>query len=111
MKPFFSRNIDNPGRLVRGLGALVLLVGAGFGFTVSVWLGLGLLGWLELGWLGLELGWLGLWSGLWLGLAGWLLTTTGPAEVAWCPGWLGLPAWLRLMPRISSLDRSLPPEG
>jgi len=43
MKPFFSRNIDNPGRLVRGLVALVLLVGAGFGFTVSVWLGLGLL--------------------------------------------------------------------
>ena len=43
MKPFFSRNIDNSGRLVRGLGALVLLVGAGFGFTVFVWLGLGLL--------------------------------------------------------------------
>ena len=43
MKPFFPRNIGNPGRLVRGLGALVLLVGAGFGFTVSVWLGLGLL--------------------------------------------------------------------
>ena len=43
MKPFFSRNIDNPGRLVRGLGALVLLVGAGFGFTISVWLGLSLL--------------------------------------------------------------------
>ena len=43
MKPFFSRNIDNPGRLVRGLGALVLLVGAGFGFTISGWLGLGLL--------------------------------------------------------------------
>jgi hypothetical protein len=43
MKPFFSRNIDNPGRLVRGLGALLLLVGAAFGFTVSVWLGLGLL--------------------------------------------------------------------
>ena len=43
MKPFFSRNIDNRGRLVRGIGALVLLVGAGFGFTVSVWLGLGLL--------------------------------------------------------------------
>ena len=43
MKPFFYRNIDNPGRLVRGLGALVLLVGAGFGFTVTVWLGLGLL--------------------------------------------------------------------
>ena len=43
MKPFFARNIDNKGRLVRGLGALMLLVGAGFGFTVSVWLGLGLL--------------------------------------------------------------------
>ena len=43
MKPFFLRNIDNKGRLVRGLGALVLLVGAGYGFTVSVWLGLGLL--------------------------------------------------------------------
>lgn len=43
MKPFFSRNIDNKGRLVRGLGALLLLVGVGFGFTVSVWLGLGLL--------------------------------------------------------------------
>jgi hypothetical protein len=42
MKPFFSRNIDNRGRLVRGIGALGLLVGAGFGFTVSVWLGLGL---------------------------------------------------------------------
>jgi hypothetical protein len=43
MKPLFSRNIDNKGRLIRGLGALVLLVGAGFGFTISVWLGLGLL--------------------------------------------------------------------
>lgn len=43
MKPFFSRNIDNRGRLVRGFGALVLLVGAGFGFQVSGWLGLGLL--------------------------------------------------------------------
>ncbi len=43
MKPLFSRNIDNKGRLVRGLGALVLLVGAGYGFTISVWLGLGLL--------------------------------------------------------------------
>jgi len=39
MKPIFSRNIDNQGRLVRGLGALALLVGAGFGFTVSPWLG------------------------------------------------------------------------
>ncbi len=43
MKPLFSRNIDNRGRFVRGIGALVLLVGAGFGLTVSVWLGLGLL--------------------------------------------------------------------
>ena len=43
MKPIFSRNIDNQGRLVRGLGALVLLVGAGFGFTVSPWLGFVLL--------------------------------------------------------------------
>lgn len=43
MKPIFSRNIDNKGRLVRALGALVLLVGAGFGFTFSVWLGLLLL--------------------------------------------------------------------
>ena len=39
MKSFFSRNIDNQGRLVRGLGALALLGGAGFGFTVSAWLG------------------------------------------------------------------------
>ena len=43
MKPIFSRNIDNKGRLVRGLGALALLVGAGFGFTVSPWLGVALL--------------------------------------------------------------------
>ena len=43
MKPSFSRNIDNRGRLVRGIGALALLVGAGFGFTVSVWLGIALL--------------------------------------------------------------------
>jgi len=39
MKPRFSRNLDNKGRLVRGLGALALLVGAGFGFSVSGWLG------------------------------------------------------------------------
>jgi hypothetical protein len=38
MKSLFPRNIDNKGRLVRGLGALALLVGAGFGFTVSPWL-------------------------------------------------------------------------
>jgi hypothetical protein len=39
MKTFMTRNIDNRGRLVRGIGALALLVGAGFGFTVSWWLG------------------------------------------------------------------------
>ena len=39
MKPFFPRNISNTGRLVRALGALALLLGAGFGFFVSVWLG------------------------------------------------------------------------
>jgi hypothetical protein len=43
MKPIFSRNIDNKGRLVRGFGALTLFVGAGFGFTWSGWLGVGLL--------------------------------------------------------------------
>ena len=40
MKPFFSPNIDNKGRLIRGFGALALLVGAGFGFSLSVWLGI-----------------------------------------------------------------------
>ena len=39
MKPLFSRNIDNRGRLVRGLGAVTLFIGAGFGFFLSVWLG------------------------------------------------------------------------
>ncbi len=43
MKSFFSRNIDNKGRLVRGIGALALLVGAGFAFTVSLWLGIALI--------------------------------------------------------------------
>jgi len=42
MKPLFARNISNTGRLVRALGALALLIGAGFGFFVSVWLGAGL---------------------------------------------------------------------
>ena len=42
MKPLFPRNISNTGRLVRGLGALALLIGAGFGFLASVWLGAGL---------------------------------------------------------------------
>lgn len=43
MKPFFSRNIDNNGRLVRGTSALALLVGAGFGFQLSIWLGVAFL--------------------------------------------------------------------
>jgi len=42
MKPLFARNLSNTGRLVRGLGALVLLIGAGFGFFVSTWLGVAL---------------------------------------------------------------------
>ena len=44
MKGLFSPNIGNKGRIVRGCGALVLLVCAGFGFTISVWLGAVLLG-------------------------------------------------------------------
>lgn len=44
MKKLFPRNIDNKGRLMRGACALALLVGAGFGFAVSVWLGGALLG-------------------------------------------------------------------
>ena len=40
MKPIFSPNINNTGRLVRGLGALGLFVGAGFAIGVSLWLGL-----------------------------------------------------------------------
>jgi hypothetical protein len=39
MKKFFSPNIDNKGRLVRGFLAMALFIGAGFGFTVSRWLG------------------------------------------------------------------------
>ena len=42
MKPLFARNLSNTGRLVRGLGASALLVGAGFSFFVSVWLGVAL---------------------------------------------------------------------
>ena len=42
MKPFFSRNIDNKGRLIRGFVALALLVAAAFGVEVSVWLSLAL---------------------------------------------------------------------
>ena len=43
MKRLFSPNINNKGRIIRGLGSLGLLVGAGFGFTSSVWLGVVLL--------------------------------------------------------------------
>ncbi len=43
MKSFFSPNIDNKGRLVRGIGACALLIGAFFGFHVSPWLGFALL--------------------------------------------------------------------
>ena len=39
MKSFFRRNIDDKGRLVRGLGALALLLGALFGFQWALWLG------------------------------------------------------------------------
>ena len=43
MRPLFTRNIDNRGRWVRGFGAMALFIGAAFGFTVSLWLGLILL--------------------------------------------------------------------
>ena len=42
MRPLFARNLSNTGRLVRGVGAVALFVGAGFGFLASVWLGAGL---------------------------------------------------------------------
>ena len=42
MKSLFARNISNTGRLVRGLGAVGLLVGAGFSFFLSAWLGVAL---------------------------------------------------------------------
>lgn len=38
MKPFFTRNIDNRGRLVRGIGALALLGGAAASTSISYWL-------------------------------------------------------------------------
>jgi hypothetical protein len=43
MKKIFSPNIDKKGRLVRGGMAVALFIGAGFGFGVSVWLGVLLL--------------------------------------------------------------------
>ena len=36
---FFDKNIDWKGRLIRGVWALLLLVGTVFGFFVNVWLG------------------------------------------------------------------------
>ena len=38
MKPLFPRNIDNRGRLVRGLGAVGMFIGAAFAFGISFWL-------------------------------------------------------------------------
>jgi hypothetical protein len=43
MKPFFPRNIDNRGRLVRGLGALGFFWCAWFAIGVSPWLGVSLM--------------------------------------------------------------------
>jgi hypothetical protein len=40
MKSLFSPNIGNKGRLVRGVAALLLFVGAGFAFRASIWLSL-----------------------------------------------------------------------
>ena len=40
MKPLFSPNIGHQGRLVRGLGAVALFVGAWFAFGVATWLGI-----------------------------------------------------------------------
>jgi hypothetical protein len=41
-KPRFSPNLDGKGRLLRAVLALGLFIGAGFGFTSSIWLGLAL---------------------------------------------------------------------
>jgi hypothetical protein len=42
MKPIFSPNISNKGRLFRGFGALIFFIGAWFAFGVSIWLGVGM---------------------------------------------------------------------
>jgi hypothetical protein len=42
MKQMFAPNISNRGRLMRGITALILFVGAAFGLRVSVWLTVGL---------------------------------------------------------------------
>ncbi len=40
MKTFFTPNIGNGGRLLRGLAAVGLFVGAGFAFQTATWLGI-----------------------------------------------------------------------
>jgi hypothetical protein len=42
MNSFFKPNISPRGRWVRGIGAVGLLIGAGFAFAASFWLGLAL---------------------------------------------------------------------
>jgi len=42
MKRFFAPNISNQGRLMRGITALILIIGAVFGLRVSIWLTVGL---------------------------------------------------------------------
>ena len=44
MKLFFAKNIGTAGRVVRGVSALALFIGAGVGFAVSFWLGAALAG-------------------------------------------------------------------
>jgi hypothetical protein len=39
MKSFFRRNINNQGRIMRGLVGAGLFIGAGFGWGWSMWLG------------------------------------------------------------------------
>jgi hypothetical protein len=43
MNSSFPRNINNKGRLLRGIGALALGVGAAFCFPCCVWVGVTLL--------------------------------------------------------------------
>ncbi len=38
MKRWFAQNIDSKGRILRGVTALILLVGAWFALGVSIWL-------------------------------------------------------------------------
>jgi hypothetical protein len=42
MKAIFPRNLSHAGRLVRGVAAAGLLIGAAFALQTSTWLGLGL---------------------------------------------------------------------